>query len=35
LQYVVKTPDGKLRFKTVATIVENSQDKYHTKCTMK
>jgi branched-chain amino acid transport system substrate-binding protein len=35
LQDVVKNPDGKLRFKTVATIIENSQDKYHGKCPMK
>jgi branched-chain amino acid transport system substrate-binding protein len=34
LQDVVKDADGKLTLKTVATIVENSQDAHHTKCKM-
>jgi branched-chain amino acid transport system substrate-binding protein len=35
LQDVVKEADGQLALKTVATIVKNSQDKYHEKCPMK
>lgn len=35
LQDVVKDADGNLTLKTVATIVENSQDEHHTKCPMK
>ena len=35
LQEVVKDAEGKLTLKTVATIVENSQDAHHTKCKMK
>ncbi len=35
LQDVVKEADGSLALKTVATIVKNSQDKYHDKCPMK
>jgi branched-chain amino acid transport system substrate-binding protein len=34
LQDVVKDADGKLTLKTVATIVENSQDRHHDKCKM-
>jgi branched-chain amino acid transport system substrate-binding protein len=34
LQDVVKDADGKLTLKTVATIVENSQDRHHGKCKM-
>jgi branched-chain amino acid transport system substrate-binding protein len=34
LQDVVKDGDG-FALKTVATIVENSQDKHHTRCPMK
>jgi branched-chain amino acid transport system substrate-binding protein len=34
LQDVVKDAEGKLTLKTVATIVENSQDSHHTKCKM-
>jgi len=34
LQDVVKDADGKLTLKTVATIIENSQDAHHTKCKM-
>ena len=34
LQDVVKDADGTLTLKTVATIVENSQDAHHTKCKM-
>jgi branched-chain amino acid transport system substrate-binding protein len=32
---VVKDPDGGLSLKTVATIVENDQDRFHDKCPMK
>jgi branched-chain amino acid transport system substrate-binding protein len=32
---VVKDADGQLALKTVATIVENSQDRFHDKCQMK
>jgi branched-chain amino acid transport system substrate-binding protein len=35
LQDVVKEADGKLALKTVATIVKDSQDRYHSKCPMK
>jgi branched-chain amino acid transport system substrate-binding protein len=35
LQDVVKGPDGKLALKTVATIIENDQDRFHDKCPMK
>jgi branched-chain amino acid transport system substrate-binding protein len=35
LQDVVKDSDGTLTLKTVATIVKNSQDRYHGKCKMK
>jgi branched-chain amino acid transport system substrate-binding protein len=35
LQDVVKTADGSLGLKTVATIVENSQDRHHDRCPMK
>ena len=35
LQDVVKDADGKLALKTVATIVKDSQDKFHDKCPMK
>ncbi|OJY41774.1 MAG: ABC transporter substrate-binding protein [Rhizobiales bacterium 64-17] len=35
LQEVVKGADGELSLKTMATIVENAQDNYHTKCPMK
>lgn len=35
LQEVVKDAEGMLTLKTVATIVENSQDEHHTKCKMK
>jgi len=35
LQDVVKDSDGKLTLKTVATIVKDSQDKFHGKCPMK
>jgi branched-chain amino acid transport system substrate-binding protein len=35
LQDVVKDADGQLTLKTVATIVENSQDKFHIQCPMK
>ena len=35
LQDVVKDPDGVLTLKTVATIVKDSQDRFHTKCPMK
>ena len=31
----VKDPDGELSLKTVATIVENDQDRFHDKCPMK
>jgi len=32
---VVKDPDGELSLKTVATIIENGQDRFHDKCPMK
>ena len=32
---VVKDPNGELSLKTVATVVENDQDRYHEKCPMK
>jgi branched-chain amino acid transport system substrate-binding protein len=32
---VVKDGEGQLSLKTVATIVENDQDRFHDKCTMK
>ena len=32
---VVKNPEGELSLKTVATIVENDQDRFHDKCPMK
>src|SRR5260370_36696078 len=35
LQDVVKDADGELSLKTVATIVENNQDRFHDKCPMK
>jgi branched-chain amino acid transport system substrate-binding protein len=35
LQDVVKDAEGQLALKTVATIVKDSQDKYHDKCPMK
>jgi branched-chain amino acid transport system substrate-binding protein len=35
LQDVVKDPDGNFVLKTVATIVENDQDRFHDKCLMK
>jgi branched-chain amino acid transport system substrate-binding protein len=35
LQNVVKDAEGNLTLKTVATIVENSQDKFHIQCQMK
>ena len=35
LQDVVKDADGQLSLKTVATIVKDSQDKFHDKCPMK
>lgn len=35
LQDVVKDAEGQLSLKTVATIVENDQDRFHDKCTMK
>jgi branched-chain amino acid transport system substrate-binding protein len=35
LQDVVKKEDGSLGLKTVATIVKDSQDRYHDKCSMK
>ena len=35
LQDVVKGADGVLSLKTVATIVKNSQDNFHDKCSMK
>ncbi|HYS84525.1 MAG TPA: ABC transporter substrate-binding protein, partial [Bradyrhizobium sp.] len=35
LQDVVKDADGQLALKTVATIVENSQDRFADKCPMK
>src|ERR1700693_3807573 len=35
LQDVVKDANGELSLKTVATIVENNQDRFHDKCAMK
>jgi branched-chain amino acid transport system substrate-binding protein len=35
LQEVVKDPGGNLALKTVATIVKDSQDRFHDKCSMK
>lgn len=35
LQDVVKDAEGQLSLKTVATIVENAQDRFHDKCKMK
>ncbi|MGJ5035870.1 MULTISPECIES: ABC transporter substrate-binding protein [unclassified Bradyrhizobium] len=35
LQDVVKDTEGQLSLKTVATIVENDQDRFHDKCPMK
>ncbi|OPZ00521.1 ABC transporter substrate-binding protein [Bradyrhizobium sacchari] len=35
LQDVVKDAEGQLALKTVATIVENDQDRFHDKCQMK
>lgn len=35
LQDVVKDAEGQLALKTVATIVENDQDRFHDKCAMK
>jgi branched-chain amino acid transport system substrate-binding protein len=35
LTEVVKDPSGELSLKTVATVVENDQDRYHDKCPMK
>jgi len=35
LQDVVKDAEGQLALKTVATIVENDQDRFHDKCPMK
>ena len=35
LQDVVKNADGSLGLKTVATIVKDSQDRFHDKCPMK
>ncbi len=35
LQDVVKDANGELSLKTVATIVKDSQDRYHDKCSMK
>lgn len=35
LQDVVKDGEGQLSLKTVATIIENDQDRFHDKCTMK
>ncbi len=35
LQEAVKNADGSLGLKTVATIVKNSQDRFHDKCPMK
>ena len=35
LQEAVKDPNGEYVLKTVATIVENSQDRFHDKCSMK
>lgn len=35
LQDVVKNANGELRLKTVATIVKDDQDRFHTKCPMK
>ena len=35
LQDVVKDADGAMTLKTVATIVKDSQDRFHDKCPMK
>jgi branched-chain amino acid transport system substrate-binding protein len=35
LQDVVKGADGQLSLKTMATIVKDSQDRFHDKCPMK
>jgi branched-chain amino acid transport system substrate-binding protein len=35
LQDVVKGADGELGLKTMATIVKESQDRFHDKCPMK
>jgi branched-chain amino acid transport system substrate-binding protein len=35
LQDVVKDAEGNFVLKTVATIVENDQDRFHDKCPMK
>ena len=35
LTEVVRDPGGELSLKTVATVVENDQDRYHDKCPMK
>src|SRR5207244_8705638 len=35
LQDVIKDAEGNLTLKTVATIVRDSQDKFHDKCSMK
>jgi branched-chain amino acid transport system substrate-binding protein len=35
LQDVVKDSDGNLTLKTVATIVEGNQDRFHQECPMK
>jgi branched-chain amino acid transport system substrate-binding protein len=35
LQEAVKAADGSLVLKTVATIVQNSQDNFHDRCPMK
>jgi len=34
LEQVAKGADGALGLKTIATIVENSQDKFHDNCPM-
>jgi branched-chain amino acid transport system substrate-binding protein len=35
LQEAVKNPEGKIVLKTVDTIIENDQDRFHDKCPMK
>jgi branched-chain amino acid transport system substrate-binding protein len=35
LQEAVKDQEGNFALKTVATIVENDQDRFHDKCPMK
>jgi len=35
LQDVVKDTNGELSLKTVATIIEDNQDRFHEKCPMK